>query len=295
MMDSYDVILFPCQGGEPATTTRPTGSPTRWTNLLNYTNDGGRIFATHYHYDLLDDQRQLHRPTANWNLNDGTWAGRTRRPNIHDFIGQTLPRGRRSPVAQPARRVRRDVRPDPRRHHPQRLLVRRRARPALDLHDANDRRAAARRDIPLHYTFDTPLAAAPRSAGASSTATSTSRDASNDPTAGEVFPAECPDAGSMTPQEKLLEFMLFDLTSCVSPPTCTPLTCAQLAAGTCGRAGDGCGRHTPTAAPAPRPQTCGGGGVAGQCGCRTPALPAADLRGSRTSSAARPATAAATS
>ena len=45
----------------------------------------------------------------------------------------------------------------------------------------------------------------------------------------------------MTPQEKLLEFMLFDLTSCVSPPTCTPLTCANFPAGTCGVQGDGCG------------------------------------------------------
>ena len=53
-----------------------------------------------------------------------------------------------------------------------------------------------------------------------------------------VFPAECQGGatGAMTTQEKLLEFMLFNLTSCVSAPTCTPLTCANFP-GTVRRAG----------------------------------------------------------
>ena len=44
--------------------------------------------------------------------------------------------------------------------------------------------------------------------------------------------------GPMTPQETLLAFMLVDLTSCVTPPKCTPRTCAQQNI-TCGPAGDG--------------------------------------------------------
>ena len=83
---------------------------------------------------------------------------------------------------------------------------------------------------------------------------------------GMVFPAECAGTtpASMTPQEKLLEFMLFDLTSCVSPPTCTPKTCMQLGA-TCGQQGDGCG-NTLNCGTCSAGQTCGGGGVANQCG-----------------------------
>ncbi len=56
-----------------------------------------------------------------------------------------------------------------------------------------------------------------------------------------TFPAECP-SGAMTPQQKLLEFMIFDLGSCVTPdiPACTPKTCAELGVN-CGLAGDGCG------------------------------------------------------
>jgi hypothetical protein len=86
---------------------------------------------------------------------------------------------------------------------------------------------------------------------------------------GETFPTECPGGTSptsMTPQEELLEFMLFDLTSCVSPPTCTPLTCANYPSGTCGAQSDGCGGLTTDCGTCSSPQTCGGGGVANKCG-----------------------------
>ena len=84
-------------------------------------------------------------------------------------------------------------------------------------------------------------------------------------TCGKSFPTECA-AGAMTPQEKLLEFMLFDLGSCVTPdqPTCTPSSCMDLGIG-CGPAGDGCG-NLQQCGNCPAGQTCGGGGNPGQCG-----------------------------
>ncbi|MGA3160104.1 MAG: Ig-like domain-containing protein [Terracidiphilus sp.] len=48
-MDGYDVLMFPCQGNASNQATA-TGA----TNLLNYANDGGRVFATHYSYAWLD-------------------------------------------------------------------------------------------------------------------------------------------------------------------------------------------------------------------------------------------------
>ena len=85
----------------------------------------------------------------------------------------------------------------------------------------------------------------------------------------QVFPSYCSTA-SMTAQEEVLEFMIFDLSACVSlngappPVSCKPKTCASAGAN-CGQIADGCGGlldcGTCTA-----PSTCGGGGVANQCG-----------------------------
>lgn len=64
----------------------------------------------------------------------------------------------------------------------------------------------------------------------------------NNPFANSVFPAHC--AGSLTDQEKVLLYMLFDLGACVGepppPPECKPTTCEALNA-QCGFAPDGCG------------------------------------------------------
>jgi len=61
-------------------------------------------------------------------------------------------------------------------------------------------------------------------------------------TAEAIFPTHC--AGNLTPQEKVLLYMLFDLSACVGevppPPDCTPATCESLGA-ECGYSGDGCG------------------------------------------------------
>jgi hypothetical protein len=57
-----------------------------------------------------------------------------------------------------------------------------------------------------------------------------------------IFPAHC--TGDLTPQEKVLLYMIFDLAACVGevppPPDCTPNTCEGLGA-ECGFTGDGCG------------------------------------------------------
>jgi hypothetical protein len=65
---------------------------------------------------------------------------------------------------------------------------------------------------------------------------------SSTPFSNAIFPGHC--VGDLTPQEKVLLYMLFDLGACVGgepiPPACVPLTCSQAGA-RCGSAPDGCG------------------------------------------------------
>jgi hypothetical protein len=124
---------------------------------------------------------------------------------------------------------------------------------------------------PLHYTFDTPIAYAPDPAPTKQCGRVLYSDFHvSDATAGGLsFPSECTD-GPMTPQEKTLEFMLFDLASCVGPPVgvCAPKSCAQLGYN-CGLSGDGCDDGVVLdCGTCPMGQTCGGGGV-GICGSST--------------------------
>jgi hypothetical protein len=115
---------------------------------------------------------------------------------------------------------------------------------------------------PLHYTFDTPW----NQQMQCGRVIFSDFHVTSSNTQNKQFPAECP-VGPMTAQEKALEYMIWDLASCVPPPPqpmCTPKTCQQQNIN-CGPAGDGCGNLL-QCGNCMNNQTCGGGGVSGQCG-----------------------------
>jgi hypothetical protein len=92
------------------------------------------------------------------------------------------------------------------------------------------------------FSFNTPYAA-PTAAVCGRVAYSgfhVSAGGGNTPYANAIFPQHC--TGSLTPQEKVLLYMLFDLGACVGnpppPPSCQPIKCT---AGMCGVIANGCG------------------------------------------------------
>ncbi len=124
--------------------------------------------------------------------------------------------------------------------------------------------------VPIHFTFNTPLGAPP--AKQCGRATYSDWHAQSGVLSGSTtFPGVC-QKNALTPQEAILEFMLFDLSACVQPytPVCTPKTCQQENIG-CGPAGDGCGGPL-DCGPCPNGQVCGGGGPS-QCGTATTCNP----------------------
>jgi hypothetical protein len=248
-LSRYDMVLFPCEGGQ---INKPL---TARQNLLQYASMGGRIFATHYSYVWLFDTAPFS-TAANWHVNQAPL------PDLTGFIDTSFPKGQAfatwlvgvgasTTFARiPLKTIRHDLDGVV---APSQLWIS--ADPAVSA------------SAVMHFTFNTPVGApADQQCGRVLYDDFHVEDA---PTAGLTFPQECA-AGPMSPQEKALEFMLFDLASCIAPdippppPTCTPRSCADQGL-SCGPAGDGCGAVI-QCGDCPAGQTCGGGGTPSACG-----------------------------
>ncbi len=278
-LSKYDLALFECTGNDDQKKAQASQN-----NVINFANAGGRVFATHFSYVWMTASTTNTQPTpfsqtATWKIDQGDYdtatafvdttlqsdAGtQTRRIAFSAWLQQV---GASTTAGQiPVNVVRHDfngVNPTPATMS---------GTPAQQW--LTTTAASGSFDGPLHYTFDTPVAYSASGGMATSPPTTqcgrvlySDFHVSDATSAGDTFPAECTN-GPMNAQEKTLEFMLFDLASCVGQQveTCTPKTCADLGYN-CGESGDGCddgvilqcGMCTGN-------QTCGGGGMSGVCG-----------------------------
>jgi hypothetical protein len=188
----YDMVLFACEGTPKI---KPAEDQAR---LVEYGNMGGRAFITHYNYTWLH-QNPAWQGTAMWDVDQN-------RPGdpMTAMIDQTFPGG--MAFAKWLEVVRAQSGPgqiqinDPR-------------------HDLNGVVAPSQRWIysatpstVQQYTFGTPVGMpADKQCGRVLFSDFHVTDATN--STNQVFPAECNDM-PMTPQEKVLEFLMFDLASC---------------------------------------------------------------------------------
>jgi hypothetical protein len=264
---NYDQILLPCWGDDP---TRPGSAnvktPLEEDHLVQYANGGGRFFATHYSYTWLY-QTQPFDLTATWDVNHNFYGWTAATIDVANnpkgaifaaWLGNvgalTAPTPPTVDIYQPRHDVD-TVNPG-----------------AIDWVDTTD--YADNTPFLLHYTFDMPWGQLDQCGRVIfSDFHVTLLNTPNDTDTGMTFPAECtPDP--MTAQEKMLEYMIWDLASCPPgplPPACTPRTCQDQIIG-CGPAGDGCGNQIDCGT-CPAPLVCGGGGELGQCGGRAPCTP----------------------
>jgi hypothetical protein len=232
---NYDQIMLPCWGSPNAK------SATELANLIMYADSGGRFFATHYAYPWLVGNGEFNN-VATWapNVNNPggvTWTFNASTavppsppaPHVETFakwlnlvqalsnFGATAPANPQVSIYAP-------------RHDVNAV-----ANGSVDWIDGTDPQNG--NAMVEHFTFNTPVAATTTCGHAifSDFHVADSHGYQKE------FPAEC--TTTFTAQERILEYMIWDLSSCAPPPppaSCTPLTCAQQNIG-CGPAGDGCG------------------------------------------------------
>jgi hypothetical protein len=248
---NYDQILFPCWGA------RYTKTAAELADLVTYANSGGHFFATHFSYSWLFTNNPFN-TTAQWNVDHSSDNGPdpfsvqlpptnpegTVFSNWLHLVG-AMPNPQTVEISYP-------------RHDVNQVLLQ--STDWISGKDANDAS-----QMLVHYTFNTPVGQT-NQCGHVIFSDFHVANAADGP--GTNFPAEC-DATGLTAQEKILEYMIWDLASCVpgppTPPTCTPITCQDQNI-SCGPAGDGCGNEITSCGTCTPPGTCGGGGVPGKCG-----------------------------
>jgi len=266
----YDQILLPCWGDAFTKNAAELG------NLIDYGNNGGRFFATHYSYSWLRGNGALDGtaqwdPKANTNNTNPAPGGQpftghvsvnvpSTNPglfvkwlNLVGALDGSVPGG--TPPANPTVTIQQG------RHDVDKVLG-----SSTDWIDGTDPAppSASKSQMLLHFTFDMPIGQASQCGHA----IYSDFHVNGTQSGGTTFPTEC-NTGALTAQERILEYLLWDLASCVPGPptsTCTPKTCADLGL-SCGPAADGCGNLIPNGCGScPGGQACGVGGTPGVCG-----------------------------
>jgi hypothetical protein len=245
-LDQYDLVILACVGDPEEQTTVDQN------NIIDYANVGGRVYATHYSYVWLYDDPPFE-GTADWAPSNSEING-TQTVDVESSFAKgallsqwlQLVGASTTPGQIELNNLRNDV-----------LAV---TPPAQNWLSYDDGLGDT---WPIHYTFNVPVNAF--EGGQCGRVVFSDFHVENAALDGGAhFPEECAVA-PLTPQEKVLEFMLFDLASCVvqiPPPACTQLTCPQQGF-QCGLQGDGCGGSLDCGACVSG--FCGAGGAPGQC------------------------------
>jgi hypothetical protein len=203
LINSYDMVMFPCQG-EPSGQATPVAA----TNLLNYANAGGRVFATHYSYAWLDPGTPYDSqfpPVVDWDpgltypspdpgvatINTGFTDGAA--------LAQWLQNAGASYNNTPGQVVLSTLRRDF----------------TVVIPPTQPWAAMNSDDAIMQITFNTPVGAP--AANQCGRVLYNEYHVINVGGFGKVYPSECPTTGTMSAQEEMLEYALFDLSSFVTP------------------------------------------------------------------------------
>lgn len=263
-IDQYDIVVLECEGYPQTEDTSDL------TAIINYANSGGRVFASDFAWSWFKGNGTFDQ-AASWSgaQNGGVTAAPVTIDLLNNPKGTSFDQWLQN-VGVSAAGSDTIASISPAFHNTNGVVAP--TQQWLWYYDSYTSTVAS-----MQFTFNTPVGATSMNQCGRATysdwhAWQPGTGGATWPT-GAQFPKECDTATTpLTPQQTILEFMLFDLSACVQPytPICTPKTCSQLGV-QCGPAGDGCGNALQCGTCATG-QTCGGGG-AGKCGTSTTCTP----------------------
>jgi hypothetical protein len=232
-MMPYDITLLSCEGGETYNANPPV--------LESYLNAGGRVFASHFHYAWFAgpiDTQQGYTAPADWGNALAAWMGGANGNTANGTIVQTL-NGSNAPFPKGVAFFKwlglvnalgqlgaptGELHVDPVRYNSVVGPTNKPSQPWVQDDQSPNT---------LYFSFDTPVNA-PAGPDGGPPQYCGRAVFSDLHVGGETMPADSPppppvNAGGCTmadlsPQEKALEFMLFDLSSCVIPDYTPPQT-----------------------------------------------------------------------
>jgi hypothetical protein len=202
----YDIVLLSCEGQETENMNQQV--------LFDYTTAGGRVFASHYHYAWFNTGPFGAANLATWktgsqDINDinatvvtTTWTNQPfqRGQSMHDWLQNVGALTNNELPIQAAR------------HNADVSVTNTPSQPWI-LADNQSPSPGAAQD----FTFDTPIGVpAAMQCGRVAYSDMHVGAASNDYSNSSITPTGCTQE-DLSPQEKALEFIFFDLSSCVTP------------------------------------------------------------------------------
>lgn len=203
-LESYDVLMLPCEG-------QAINKPTQeLANLIKFANAGGRVYSSHFSYDWMYTNPPFD-GVANWtgrtvDLPDGNAT-----VNATFSAGQTLQTWLQNvgATATPGQMAIQTLRQD-------QTAINAPTQTWLTLNSPS---------VAMQFVWDTPITANPATVNQCGRVLFNEYHVENitaSTFASEI--AQCSPTAPMTPQEKLLEYMLFELTSEGGQPTLDPTT-----------------------------------------------------------------------
>jgi hypothetical protein len=227
--EAYDIALFSCECSEG---TNANESPAAYTNLRDWLNEGGKVFASHYHYTWFEDNPSADfQGVASWgNTGNNDIAGFVDGGNAYNVdtsfpksaaFGQWLgvvdalssagspPIINLNDVAESVRTVNVPT--------------------SRWIYDPMAAEGGTANDV-KYLSFETPVGGTPLAAdaGSASERRYCGKAAFADlHTSGSLvaqassIPADCV-AATLSPQQKALEFLFFDLSACVADDALAP-------------------------------------------------------------------------